>query len=244
MALFKASLLVWHTFVKVFCSSSFSLSFRFLSSHSTSCFCLWHILTHTEGNSLRCGYIYSAGKKDNLLHPFYYRVQDSCSIMMARCEGSSLVCHEVIKNTQSAAQVQACGILHTDPPCEKLPVPRTQCVRLGGNNSPGPLTSSFGLLRFMTLSSAIQLLSPQLPFALIGLDRSLREEDEGEVTGKQLGWGGKLVWYGMKPIFIMAITDDKMDATSLVGVHILLYLPTTLQPVWWENSSLMIWRLN
>lgn len=100
--------------------------------------------------------------------------------MTARCEGSSLVCNEVIKNTQSGEQVQARG-KHSifDPPCEKFPVPRTWCVRLGGNNSPGPLTSSFGLLRFMTLSSAVQLLSPQLCLALIGL------EFEGR------GWGGR-----------------------------------------------------
>lgn len=108
--------------------------------------------------------------------------------MTARREGSSLVCDEVIKNTQTVVHIQACGNQSVlDPPCEKFPVPRTRCVRLGGNNSPGPSTSSFGLVRFMALSSAIQLLSPQLPFALIGLDGGLREDDEGEDTGKQLG---------------------------------------------------------
>lgn len=47
----------------------------------------------------------------------------------------------------------------------------------------------------MTLSSAIQLLSLQLPFALIGLDGSLREEDEGEETGEAAGmmWEAGLI---------------------------------------------------
>lgn len=91
--------------------------------------------------------------------------------MTGRCEGSRLVCDEVIKSTHSEGHVQACGKDSMSFPREKFSVPRTQCVRLWGNNSPGPLTSSFGLLRFMTLFSAVQLLSPlQLPFTLIGLD--------------------------------------------------------------------------
>lgn len=95
--------------------------------------------------------------------------------MIQGARGSSLTCDELIKNTQSVEQVQACG--HTIiPPCEKFPVPRTWCVRLEGNNSSDPLTSSFSHARFMTLSSAIQLLSLQLPFALIGPDGSQQDD--------------------------------------------------------------------
>lgn len=46
--------------------------------------------------------------------------------------------------------------LHNNPPPEKFPVPRTWCVRLEGNNSSAPLTSSFGLVLFMT---------PALPYS-------------------------------------------------------------------------------
>lgn len=52
----------------------------------------------------------------------------------------------------------------------------------------------------MTLSSAIQLLSLQLPFALIGLDGSVREEDEGEETCKAawMRWEAGLGWDGTR----------------------------------------------
>lgn len=85
------------------------------------------------------------------------------------------------------------------PPCEKCPVPRTRCVRFGSNNSSRPLTSSFDLQHFMTLSSAVQLLSLQLPFALIGSDRSERDEDEGEERGEAAGmrWDAGLIWDGI-----------------------------------------------
>lgn len=80
----------------------------------------------------------------------------------------------------------------------------------------------------MTLSSAIQLLSPQLLFALIGSGRSLMEEDDWNKTGKQLGWGLKQVWYEMQHGFIIAITVEMVDTTSLVVIHIFLHRLTTL----------------
>lgn len=86
-----------------------------------------------------------------------------------------------------------------DSPCEKFPVPRPQCVRLGGNNSLGPLTSSFGLEHFMTHSSAIQLLSPLPLYTLTGIQDGRWSEERG----KQLGWGGKL---GMRRFLITAFT--------------------------------------
>lgn len=50
----------------------------------------------------------------------------------------------------------------------------------------------------MTRSSAIQLLSPQLPSALIGLDGSLMEEDEGEEAREAAGmrWEAGVIWDG------------------------------------------------
>lgn len=86
-----------------------------------------------------------------------------------------------------------------DSPCEKFPVPRPQCVRLGGNNSLGPWTSSFGLEHFMTHSSAIQLLSPLPLYTLTGIQDGRWSEERG----KQLGWGGKL---GMRRFLITAFT--------------------------------------
>lgn len=153
---------------------------------------------------------------------------------MGRFERSSLVCDEVIKQTQSSEQVQACA-KHADPPCEKSLVPRTWCVCLWGNNSPGLLTSSFGLLRFMTLSSAIQLLSLQLPFTVIGLPGSLGEEDEGEEAGKQLGWGGKLVRWNkflLWPLQVTWWTHQHLTAPSRRTTYVL-----------WETASIIM-RLN
>lgn len=157
--------------------------------------------------NVRCGYICSAGKKDHLLLQFITELKVFSFFLNRLVQHYEGKVWGVIvglwwgdkEHTECRAGPGLWKTLHTDPPCEKFPVPRARCVRLGGNNSPAPLTSSFGLLRFMTLSSAIQLLhAPQLPFALIGSDGRLREEDEGEETGKQLGWGGKLVRYGME----------------------------------------------
>lgn len=128
----------------------------------------------------------------------------SCRIMTARCDGWSVVCVEVIKNTQSAEQVQAFGtaVLYTPPwpPLWEAPSSQDPVCMFGGNNSPGPFTSSFGPRRFMALSSALQLLSSEPLFALVGSAGSLREEDEmgcgweevGSWSG--MGWNKLLSW--------------------------------------------------
>lgn len=133
IALYKAFLPAWHTFiyVNVFCSSFFSLSLTFLPSHSISCFC---IFLHTERAvvALRMhsdvGIYTLLGKKVNLLHLFYYKVkgllffkQTHAVLWWQGVRGSSLVCDEVIKNTQSAKQVQACGKHSIIPPLWEVP---------------------------------------------------------------------------------------------------------------------------
>lgn len=127
--------------------------------------------------------------------------------------------------------------LHTDPPCEKLPVPRTRCVRLGGNNSPGPLTSSFGLLRFMTpllCHTAAVSAASLCPDWIRG--KRMREERQGN----QLGWGGKQVWYEMEQVFsVETVEMTSFPTTTSLRPH--LTLPShqtkahTVGNQWFDN---------
>lgn len=146
---------------------------------------------------------------------------------MAGCEGSSQVCDEMIKNTECRAGPHW-------PPLWEAPSSQDPVCTFGGNNSPGPSTSSFGLLRFMALSCAVQLLSSQLPSALIGREASWREEDEGEETGKQLGWGG-LVWDATEVVFHIHYRWQAGDNFPLCRPHVLFIFPTTL--AWWSERN-------
>lgn len=67
--------------------------------------------------------------------------------------GSSSACDEVIKNTRRAEQVQACAKHATPtPPVRSSLFPGPSVCVWGAITHQVPLTSSFGLLRFMTLS--------------------------------------------------------------------------------------------
>lgn len=170
--------------------------------------------------SVRCGYILYAvlGKKDHLLHQFYYRVYYrvkglTCAVYDEKVRGAIIGLWWGDKEyTDCRAGPGLWKTLHTDPPCEKFSVPRTRCVRLGGNNSPGPLTSSFGLLQFY---DPLLCHTAAVSAASLCCDWTRRELEGRGWRGKRRGssWDEVGSWsdMGMGHVFyffIMAITDD------------------------------------
>lgn len=160
----------WHIRMCLF-FFPFSLSFTYLG------FFLWrgghcHALkTAVVASNMRCCWRFFT-----LVHLwvffFFMSLSDGHDIsnekvVVGVVGGSSFVCDDKGHTARGAGPglLKKCSII---TPCEKFPVPRTWCVRLEGNNSSAPLTSSFGLAPFMTLHSAIQLLSTQPRFTPIG----------------------------------------------------------------------------
>lgn len=90
-------------------------------------------------------------------------------------------------------------------PCEKFPVPRTWCVRLEGNNSTSPLTSSFCLVCFMTLCrtaamSAASLCSDWIRWECEGKRwrRNIGCRMEEVESLFDMGWNKIVSWSGDK----------------------------------------------
>lgn len=158
--------------------------------------------------------------------------------MTAGCEGSSLVYDEVIKSTRSAERVQARRKHSTlTPPVRSSQFPGPGVYVWGVITHQVPWLPLLAFCVLWPLSSAIQLLSPQLPFALIGLEgRGWRRGGQGS----QLGWGGKRVWYEMEQVFSVETVEMTRFPTT-TSLRPQLTLPShqtkarTVGNQWFDN---------